>query len=140
MPPLWGLGPWLLNVLHRCHPSGIQEGFWSIHSLCLRPSSVRNADRIWVRTPQNRTYRAWRTAKLTPMVHRKTRPTGPGVNYLIYFRTYANAIWEDSVRFGCCERNRGKRGSRGTGPSANRCLLRKSYIFLTSCEKYFSRQ
>ena len=41
MPPLWGLGPWLLNVLHRCHPSGIQEGFWSIHSLCLRPSSVR---------------------------------------------------------------------------------------------------
>ena len=40
---------------------------------------------------------------------------------------YANAIWEESVRFGCCERNREKRGRRGTGTSANRCLLRKSY-------------
>ena len=88
----------------------------------------------------NRTYRAWGTAKLTPMVRRKTRPTGPGVNYLIYFRTDANAISEESVRFGFCKQNREKLGSRGTGTSANRCLLRKSYIFLTSCEKSFSRQ
>ena len=34
--------------------------------------------KIWVRTPQNRTYRAWRMPKLTPMVRRKTAPTGPG--------------------------------------------------------------
>ena len=61
---------------------------------------------------------------MTPMVRRKTRPTGPGVNYLIYFRTYANAISEESVRFEFCKQNREKLGSRGTGTSANRCLLR----------------
>ena len=62
------------------------RGFLGIHSLCLRPGSVRNADRkckafslrskigfprvgnqIWASTPQNRTYRAWGTAKLTFM-------------------------------------------------------------------------
>ena len=39
----------------------------------------------------------------------------------ISHRTYANAIWEESGRFGCCERNRENRGRRGTGTSANRC-------------------
>ena len=52
------------------------------------------------------------------------------------FRTYANAIWEESVRFGFCKQNREKRGSRGTGPSANRCLLR---LFERNREKRGSR-
>ena len=30
--------------------------------------------KIWVSTPQNRTYRAWMTTKLTPMVRRETAP------------------------------------------------------------------
>ena len=34
---------------------------------------------IWVSTPQNRTYRAWMTTKLTPMVRRETALTGSGM-------------------------------------------------------------
>ena len=38
------------------------------------------------------------------------------------FRTDANAIWEESVRFGFCEQNREKLGSRGTGALGEQVL------------------
>ena len=37
----------------------------------------RVGNQIWVRTPQNRTYRTWNTAKFTPMVVRCYTPVAP---------------------------------------------------------------
>ena len=47
--------------------SGQEPSLKRAYCSWVKPGSVRNADRIWVSTPQNRTYRAWRTAKLTPI-------------------------------------------------------------------------
>ena len=63
-----------------CVLSGQEELLKSVYRFWVKPGSVRNADRIWARTPQNRTYRAWRIPKFTRMVRLQTAPTGSGVS------------------------------------------------------------
>ena len=58
--------------------------------------------KIWVCTPQNRTYRAWRTAKLTPMVRFQTAPTGSGENmelpiYFLIVKPIVNCALSNSL-------------------------------------------
>ena len=46
--------------------------------------AVRNADRIWARTPQNRTYQGWNSNR----------------NYLIYFLIFMrSAMWAENDPF-----------------------------------------
>ena len=56
--------------------------------------------KIWVRTPQNRTYRAWRTTKLTPMVRFPNCTGLPAKSCLssIYFQPRRNKL--ESRRMG----------------------------------------
>ena len=48
---------------------------------CLKSGAVGNADRIWVSTPQNRTYRAWGV-----VARLKTSPTEITFNKIIFMR------------------------------------------------------
>ena len=48
MPPLRGLVPLVLTLLHRCRPYGTEEGFWRVQSSWLKPGAVENS-----------AYRAW---------------------------------------------------------------------------------
>ena len=104
----------------------------------LKPSAVN----CWYSIINNRTYASKRCSdgSLCPSEPEFTQGTKAEailrnivaknvhcVSPIVLLRTYANAIWEESGRFGCCKRNREKKGRRGTGTSANRCLLRKSY-------------
>ncbi len=43
MPPLRGLVPLVLTLLHRYRPYGTEEGFWRVQSLWLKPGAVGNS-------------------------------------------------------------------------------------------------
>ena len=40
MPPLWGLGLWLMQFLHRCRPSGTKEVACGIQYFCAKSGAV----------------------------------------------------------------------------------------------------
>ena len=60
MPPLWGLGLWLIHVSTQMPSLWDSRGFLGYNSLCSDPVRLGN-----------RTYRAWGNTKLTAPVNRQ---------------------------------------------------------------------
>ena len=103
MPPLRGLAPLVLTLLHRCRPYGTKEGFWHVQSLWLKPGTVGNSEetpkqinptglkRVFAHTRFASKFRCgWETA-----------PTGLGLRRLLFlkltvmvrFATAATVFW-----------------------------------------------
>ena len=68
-----------------------------------------------VRFP-NRTYRAWRTTKLTPMVRLRTAHTESGEMRCVVNKTYANVIQQKNRHLEFCEQHLERRFAEARGP------------------------